>query len=439
MVAKKAKAGKATQKLAKGEASAAKNESSAAKNETPPEIEQPRSIMLYVIIAFAALIVIAGLMLVMSPPGRSDAEVSGSAIAAASDAMTLSENSNGFVILRTQGLISKNESYYLVSFPIIESEEYSAFDVMLDSELNLKYMGLDGKMKTPQAFVASQTVISANALQECARQFNEQFVVAQLISENYNKTSRIRAIYDAPKTLNCDGTDYPYSLEIGDGYAKTTINGSYTKSGFTKGIVTTETRIPESAIFGGVYIYVDVVGPGKLALSFQSIKDSPVAYDAYNANLIFDFKLDQINRFPALVWNCKDVVTATLATAELNGTVARGTEELMLKKFACMFNNGEPQELCGPLGIVRGENGTINIDIPTSYALNIARTGLESCRPEDGVVRVDAFYPLNCSDCINQRLILDRVAAEFGDSIELTYYCVGMREDCQPLLKSTYF
>jgi hypothetical protein len=294
--------------------------------------------------------------------------------------------------------------------------------------MSLIGVGFDGEIMDASLFIKMQQGL--NQFQKCAKIFNENDAIPKLISTWYNGTTRHRYIMTIPKTLNCNGMDYPYSLQISDGRITTTINGYYFTNGFTEGIATQEMSIPAEDVEKGVYVYVDRVGPFKLRHSYELRDKSDVAFDAAAGSLISDYSIQVV---PSLVWNCKFVNAGTKATGELNGTFMPGSEEIALKTFACIFNNGMPEDICSQVGIVRDENGSISAGIPAEYYLTMYETGLESCKEGD-VTKLEVFYAIDCPDCINQRRILEKVAQDLDEYLDVTYYCADDSEACEALI-----
>jgi hypothetical protein len=408
------------------------------KNSQPKEGQPSDSnTAMYLMLVLGVAVIIAGIYFISQPSdeGAGDGKVIGAALDGSREAMSIAEDSNNISISRSEGEIKENSTYYSVSFPVTDSEAFDTFDVVLDKELNVQYIGFNGDTKDPENFIASQK--GPNEFQVCAKRFNEQGIIPRLIGDFYNRSAGLRAMMTMPKSLECNGEKYPYSLEVGDGYVTTTLNGNYFKNSFTKGIVTNTMTIPSEDIEDGVLVYVDVVGEKQIKFSYVLSNKSKALFDAYDPSKIFEYKLDNINRFPALVWNCKDVTVGSMATSELNGTVKAGTEQTILATFACLFNKGQPTDICEPLGITKDENGTIQAGVPKEFLFNMATTGQDACRVDNDTTRVEAFYPINCTQCRDQRIFLDRIGEIFGDHLEITYHCVGDKPECTKRLKSS--
>jgi hypothetical protein len=394
---------------------------------------KPSNLMMYAFIALAIVIIAVGLMLVMAPSEYSDAEIVGSALEKAGNAITYAEQKYDITISQSEATVTEMADSYKVSF----SSSNGTFDVMLNSDLSLESVGLNGDMMSLDEFLDSDNR-QMNELQTCAQLFNEQAVIPDLIASNYNASSHIRAIMTMPKAINCNGMEYPYSLEIGDGFVKTTIDGNYAQAGFAKGIVTNTMSIPETDLSAGVLVYVDVIAPQQVKLSYGLVEGNNLFFDDYNPQSFFDYNIDQVKQYPAMVYNCKDVFFGTTALAELSGNVTAGQEQTTLATLGCIYNQGVPNDICEQLGAVPNENGTISASIPMEYLFSSMQTGLDSCRPDNETVKVEVFYSLNCPECDAQRPVMDHVASLFGDHMDVTYTCIGPEEDCKKRLKSNF-
>jgi len=391
-----------------------------------------------VILAIAVLVILAIAYFVLSSQGPgpedtgpSDAEVLANAIEQSRDAMSGVESTYDLTIGRGDGVISRNESNYLASFPITGSADYLAFDVLMDDSLIVTHVGLNGRMEELKQFTFQ--FVELNDYQTCAKVYNEKAIIPELIARWYKGEATQRFIMQISPMLECNGVEYPYDLEIGNGYVKTTlkVDGDeyYFTNGITEGIVTGIMLAPSEDISRGVFIYVDRVGPNLLTFTYGLKDKSIVAFDAYDEQLVSDYSIQVV---PSLVWNCKFVNAGTKATGELNGTFLPGSEDIALRTLACIFNNGFPTDICESIGIVRNEDGIITASIPTEYYLTMYQTGLESCKPDEDTVSVEAFYPLDgCTDCDNQRRVLNSIAEDFGEYMNLTYYCAGDSDGCQ--------
>lgn len=381
------------------------------------------------------IVILIGIAVLMFLPSggeapSNDAEVIASALEFSRGAMQAAEDYQNITISRDSAEITRDDTTYLVTFSITQGN-FSEFGVVLNKNLELVEVGLDGDYKDLNTFINVNSPI--NPFQTCAKWFNENDAIPKLVSTWYEGTTKQRYLLVLPKTLECNGVEYPYSLEIGDGYITTTLNNYYFTNGFNKGIAVNTMTIPKEDMEQGVFVYVDRVGIGKLAYSYQ-LKDKSSAYfDDFAGDLITDYSITVV---PAIVWNCKFVNIGTKATGELNGTFTPGSEELALKTFACIFNKGEPEDVCSAIGIVRDEEGKISTSISPEYLLTMYETGLDSCKPDDAL-RAEVFYTPECLDCENQRRVLDKVAEDFGDSMELTYYCSASEEVCAKFVEAS--
>jgi len=397
----------------------------------PENGEGGSNLKFYILIAFGIIVIAIGAVLMLTPGGEGgsgDAQVIASALGATGEAMEVAEQANGFSIQRDKGEIIFENNSRIVRFPIEGSENFTTFDVMLNEELELRYVGLNGVVMELDRFIMLQQ--GPNTFQACAKIFNENAAIPDFVARWYNGTATQRHILTVPKTLNCSGTEYPYSFEIGDGYVTTTINGYYFRNGFNKGIVTETLKIPEEDLSQGIFLYVDRIAPGKLRYSYDLVEQSALTFDEYEPLLIKAYNIESV---PRLVWNCKFALARTLATAELAGDVPQGFEENVLKMLTCIYGNGEPKELCEPLGVSINETGGIEAQLPTEYLFSMYETGQDSCKPEGGVF-LQAFHKPGSQACEDQRQVLDRVKAYFGDVLDLEYQCVDESEICTKLV-----
>lgn len=393
----------------------------------------------------AVIAVIAVVAIIAINPFGSGAKGEGAIIAAAIEesrtAMEATELSNSFVIDTNQYDIQTKSNGYLVTFSILGSNTSSTFGVALGKDLSLMGVGLDGETMALEAFLASQGAgPQASALQECAKRFNqneENGPIKSLVSNFLNGTSRSRSIMTLPKTLKCNGVDYPYSLELGDGYVKTTLyngtEGHYSKSTFATGIVVRNVTIPVEDMSAGVFVYVDRVGFDQFAYSYELKDKSIVTFDKYDPNLANAYNITSV---PRLVWNCKYVLARTLASAELNGTVPQGFEERVLTILSCMYNNGLPTDVCSAVGAVPDATGHIDVQIPKEYYFSMYQTGVNLCKPDNETVKLQAFYMPNSTACLNQRPFVEQLKGAFGDHMDLQYYCVGKAEECKKYVQA---
>jgi len=304
--------------------------------------------------------------------------------------------------------------------------------------------------------IYSNETITMNELQGCASQFNEQGIIKQLVQQFYNGTSSKVYMYGMPTEISCNGVNYTYSFELGDGYAKTTINGNFAKSSFKTGIVANNISVPEADTIKGVLIYIQRVGIRNvnengtntttigLAYRYDLTANSMNTFDKYaTLQILEDYGVSQKNMtyVPAVVFNCKNAYVGVMVDNPANGTFQPDAEKLMLEVLSCIFNEGEPSSICAPLGITAqvAPNGskTVNLSIsmPSQYVYKRYVTGMESCKPGDGQTKVDVFYSLNCTECAQQRPLLEQVKNEFGGKLDVTYYCVGKKDECAKFLR----
>ena len=279
----------------------------------------------------------------------------------------------------------------------------------------------------------------------CARLANidpQYGFIKKLVSDFYNGTKRTTFVYGMPKRLNCtlpNGTwyDLPYSLEIGDGYIKTTLGGQMSSANFTKGIVVQAVSIPAEDMEKGIYLYIQRPQQGNLGYVYEVINESALKFDDYNPKLAKSFNVMSV---PSLVFNCKHVYVQRTDLPEIkirNATTGQlesvHSEEALIRTLACAFNNGKPESACSQLDLVNSE-GTISL--PVEVALRVYETTQDSCRPDNNTLDVKAFYSVDCPACEKQRKIVDDLAVEFGDSMDLTYYCMGDSSECSRFIKA---
>lgn len=302
----------------------------------------------------------------------------------------------------------------------------------------------------------SNGTVTMNELQGCASQFNEQGIIKQLVQQFYNGTSSKVYMYGMPTEISCNGANYTYSFELGDGYAKTTINGNFVKSSFKTGIVANNISVPEADTSKGVVVYIQRVGIRKvnengtnvttigLAYRYDLTANSMNTFDKYaTLQTLEDYGVSQknITYVPAVVFNCKNAYVGVMVDNPENGTFQPDAERLMLEVLSCIFNEGEPQGICGPLGITAqvAPNGSktmnLSISMPSQYIYKRYVTEMESCKPDNETTKVDVFYSINCTECSQQRPLLEQVKKEFGGKLDVTYYCVGKKDECAKLLR----
>ncbi len=294
----------------------------------------------------------------------------------------------------------------------------------------------------------NQTVTQGSITDEfarCARLANidpQYGFIKKLVSDFYNGTKRTTFVYGMPKTLNCtlpNGTwyDLPYSLEIGDGYIKTTLGGQMSSANFTKGIVVQAVSIPADDMAKGVYLYIQRPQQGNLGYGYEVINESALKFDDYDPKLAKSLDIIVV---PSLVFNCKQVYIQRTDMPEIRvRNAATGqfepvlSEEALLRTLLCAFNNGKPESACSQLDLVNSEG---KISLPPEVALRVYQTTQDSCRPDNETIDLKAFYTVDCPACEEQRKIVDDLAAEFGESMDLTYYCMGSSSECSKFIKA---
>ncbi len=432
---KSAKKAKEAPQKTEGEKKETKKAVKKAVKEKEAEAKQGSDILPYAVVALGIIVIVAGILVMMMPRGdggsSDEAQIIASALASTKGAMDLAEQANNFTISKSEGEVIFENDSRIVKFPIEGSDDYKTFDVVLNEELGLRFIGLNSIVVTPEEFMRLQQ--GPNTFQTCAKIFNEQAIIPNLIGRWANGTATQRHILTIPRTINCSGTSYPYRLEISDGYVKTTINGYYYRHGFQEGIVVNELDIPEEDIAKGVFVYVDRPSPGKLRYSYELRDESVVTFDAYSPSLLKDYNIESV---PRLIWNCKFALARTLATAELAGQVPAGTEMTVLSTLTCIYNNGHPEELCSQLGVAINETGGIEAQIPTEYLFSMYEVGEESCKPNNDTVLLQAFHKPGSQASEDQRIILEALKENFGDHLDLQYYCADEEDICRKLVES---
>lgn len=414
------------------EKEAAEKESGSEK--VPEEKKEGSKTMLY---ALAAVVVIGAAAilaaLTLSGPGGTegpnDAEVLGAALEVSRTHMDQVESLMKVKISRSDGTIERDGTYHVI-FPIEGSAELETFDVFLDEALELSGVGLNGNFKKPDEFITVPD--QKSALEKCAQMFadHEGGPTKLLVLDRLNDTSWMKTKKAViPKALKCNDIDYPYSLEIGDGYLTISIGNASGTSNFDQGVVAKGVTIPAEDVSEGVAIYISHSIDKKLSYSY--VPQPKITFDVYDPSMMLTYNITSV---PVLVWNCKFVMEKTLATAEMNGSVPYGTEEMIIKTLSCMYNNGMPEELCEPLGVVRDENGTIQTHLPAEYLFLIRETGMESCKPDNETILLEVFHAPGSEASEDQRWVLDQVEKDFGEYMDMKYYCMGEADECMDLL-----
>jgi asparagine N-glycosylation enzyme membrane subunit Stt3 len=162
----------------------------------------------------------------------------------------------------------------------------------------------------------------------------------------------------------------------------------------------------------------------------RSIVESPEPLeDAFELNMSFDYYepalIDGygIVGYPSLVWNCEYM---RLGQAE-----SPALEKDALYKLSCIFNNGLPQDVCEGYGIIVEDGKLTSSDTTIRDLLGgVGRVSEESCGPVNGTSTLQAFYSDKCSGCEDQKPILDALANDFAEYLDLSYYCAGAEAYC---------
>ncbi len=394
-------------------------------------------VLLLLLLSLSALVVY--LMQASPEQGgkKTDAKVAAQALKEASEAFSALQSS-GIIVDSSSPLVSSVGDTYLVRFPVL-SKNFTYFDVTLNSNLSVIYLGLDGSKEDPRAFVLKYKELTP--LQKCAKMFNEREVIPNIIAKWYNGTARLTFILTPARILTCNGQNYTYSLEIGDGYVKTTLysgnQGHYFVSGFNKGIVEKGVSIPSTDLERGVFLYATRIEPYKLSFSYELINNGSMRYDKYDPSLEEEYNITSV---PRLVWNCKYVLGRTLATAELNGSVEKGRELGVLKTLTCIYNNGIPRDLCSSIGITPSLNHTIQSTIPIEYFFSMYQTYNPPCKPDNETTLLQVFHSPDSIASRDQRPIIEELKREFGKHLKVEYYCVALKpqdvEVCKNLINA---
>jgi|GEM_PF-2811333 len=188
----------------------------------------------------------------------SDEDIIDVAYTASKNMIELAEVSGEFSINEANATVL-TRAPYIVSFPIEGSDIYEELKVELDENFNLMAIGYDGELIEPSAFYAVASVSNA-MLAECARAFNEEEVLMNIIQKWYEApafTPGKQVELSISRYIQCGPLRFPYELEIGDGFVTTTmINNVSITTDFIRGVVEKGTRIPRDDIAAGVHLRV---------------------------------------------------------------------------------------------------------------------------------------------------------------------------------------
>lgn len=121
--------------------------------------------------------------------------------------------------------------------------------------------------------------------------------------------------------------------------------------------------------------------------------------------LVQEYNVDST---PQLVINCNHIRVGTFASAEDSFRVSPGTERQDLINSLCSITGRE--EFCSR----RAETDAQGAVLPL---------GKPSCEGAGGKAKLYAFHSPSCGMSTDQRPILDALAAEFPNDIELIYIC----------------
>lgn len=296
-----------------------------------------------------------------------------------------------------------------------------------------------GNHVTPLSNVTVTNNQSASLMFErCAQLVNLEYIKSA-VSDHYNGSTRDTFVLTPPRNLTCtadNGTSITssYSIEIEDGFVKTTINGHSAINNFTKGIVIKGITIPTEDIAKGIFLYVERPRQGNLGYSYELRNNSVITFDAYDPQLLSDYKIRVYKNVPVptVVWNCKqayaqrpDMPNIQIRNPKTGNLTQPLPESVLLKTLTCAFNNGQPPSACPHFATVNG-----SVTLPPEAALHLYLTNSSSCNPGNNTIKVQAFYAPDCANCTKQRAILEELKSQFGSNMDLKYYCVGTASDC---------
>jgi len=313
---------------------------------------------------------------------------------------------------------------------------------------------MSGPVTNPPLNISGNQTVTMNMYQECAQLMNKDTAegfIKKLVSDYYLGTELRTYILSIPKVANCSSESgkwfsSPYSFEIGDGYVTTTLNDYFVKSNFKKGIVANTMTIPSEDIAKGVFVYVTRDASGKLSYVYQLINQSSFTFDYYNPLLIDKYSIMNV---PTIVFNCNQAVVARdipLVRVNSTGEIINVSNLMksppFLSMLTCIHNKGVPESICRPLGIVMANNQTMQFESPVKDFLSVMPlinydTGVESCRPSEGVTQVQAFYTVDCPECDAQRAVLNSIETQFAGALDVSYYCVGDSAECKRFVQAS--
>jgi len=194
----------------------------------------------------------------------SDADVVKSALAQGSYIMELSETANGFKldkeVVETIPYGDGNLAKVKVASRNFQSPVEELL-FLLDKDNNIEmagYSSLRGKriilinkqdfeneMLTASLLISGELNESEDRLQRCARLFNENEVIRNMILAWKQLPPGRGKLYAIPTTLTCDNVTHYYTLKIEDGLVTTTIENVSTVSDFEAGVVGQGVEIPK--------------------------------------------------------------------------------------------------------------------------------------------------------------------------------------------------
>ncbi len=158
----------------------------------------------------------------------------------------------------------------------------------------------------------------------------------------------------------------------------------------------------------------------KMPVPEEDEKTINITFDYYDPSLPETYNL---NNFPSIVWNCQYKKIAKMSDPELEMDV--------LRKITCILNKAEPKEICEPLGITYSD-GSITADLNITGVLRTIKKldNTTPCAPGENRSLLQVFYTKVCPVCEEQKPLLDQLAEEFGDYVNISYYCVGDESYC---------
>jgi len=128
-----------------------------------------------------------------------------------------------------------------------------------------------------------------------------------------------------------------------------------------------------------------------------------------------------VGETPTLVFNCKWVRVGTWAQQEQRNAVPPETERADIINALCGTSDDSP--FCGMV-------------TRSTYTGAVRETAHDECRTDSGGIQVYAFYGPACPASDAQREVLDLMAVEFPDQMEVKAICVPLREGEEDLCRA---